>query len=87
MHLSQNELSELLESAKQKVEIGSLYRHYKSEHMTYRVKDIVVQEADNAPCVIYQAQYGNKISFSRPVKVWLEKVGHDGRMVPRFTKI
>lgn len=87
MHLTQDELSEALKDAKQKVAIGAVYRHYKSSDMTYRVKDIVIHEADNEPHVVYQAEYGNKITFTRPVSVWLEKVTYGGRLVPRFTEV
>lgn len=87
MHLSQDELSELIIKAKQKVEVGARYRHYKSKDMIYRVEDVVIQEVDNEPCVIYQAQYGDKITFSRPVAVWLEKIEIKGKLVRRFTKI
>jgi hypothetical protein len=87
MHLTQDELSNLIQEAKQKIEVGATYRHYKAPDMTYEVKDIVIQEVDNAPCVIYQAQYGNRISFSRPVNVWLEEVEFEGKTVPRFKKI
>jgi len=87
MHLSQDELTELLKKAQQEVSVGAKYRHYKSPELTYIVKDIVIQEVDEEPCVIYQAQYGNKITFSRPVNVWLEKVEFGGEAVPRFTKI
>ncbi len=87
MHLSQDELSELIKEAKQKIEVDAHYRHYKSADMTYRVKDIVIQEADNTPYVIYQAEYGNKITFSRPVSIWLETVEFEGKLTPRFTKI
>lgn len=87
MHLTQDELTDALDNAKQKVEVGARYRHYKSPDMVYVVKDIVIQEADNEPCVIYQAQYGNHITFSRRVDVWLEKVEYDNNVVPRFTKL
>lgn len=87
MHLSQDQLLELLNNAKQKVAVGALYRHYKAADMVYKVKDIVLQESNNEPCVIYQAQYGKRITFSRPVDVWLENVELEGRLVPRFTKI
>jgi hypothetical protein len=86
MKLSQDELTERLNAAKQQVEIGAVYRHYKSPDMTYKVKDIVIQEADNEPCVIYQALYGGYLTFSRPVHVWLESVAVAGKLVPRFTK-
>jgi hypothetical protein len=87
MHLSQDQLTELLDDAKQQVEIGATYRHYKSADMVYKVKDVVIEEATNRPCVIYQANYGSKITFSRPLDVWLEKIDHNGSLVSRFTKI
>ena len=34
MKLSQDQLSALIETAKQQVEIGAKYRHYKSEEMS-----------------------------------------------------
>lgn len=85
--LSQNELSERLKIAKTLIEIGATYRHYKSADMMYEVKDIVIQEADNEPCVIYRALYGNHITFSRPVKSWIEMVEAEGRPTTRFTKL
>ncbi len=87
MYLSQDELTERLDTAKQQVEIGTVYQHYKSADMTYEVKDIVIQEVDDEPCVIYEALYGNHITFSRPVKVWLESVTVEGQLVKRFTKL
>lgn len=87
MYLSQDELSEVISKAKQQVTVGALYTHYKSKDMVYRVKDVVIQESDNQPCVIYQAQYGNKLTFSRPLSVWLEKVEINGDLVHRFTKL
>ncbi|MDB5161382.1 MAG: hypothetical protein JWO96_762 [Candidatus Saccharibacteria bacterium] len=87
MKLSHDELTERLDIAKQQIEIGSKYRHYKSPEMTYEVKDIVIQEADSEPCVIYQALYGNQITFSRTVSVWLESVEVEDKLVPRFTKL
>ena len=87
MHKSQDELSQLRQDGGRKVEIGGVYRHYKSPDMMYVVKDIVIQESDNQPCVIYQALYGNKITFSRPLCVWLENVKTDTGIVPRFVRI
>lgn len=87
MRLSQDELTELLSTAKRQVEVGAKYKHYKSDDMIYEVKDIVIQEVDNEPCVIYKALYGNRITFSRTVKVWLETVDFEGKLSPRFTKL
>lgn len=87
MITSEAELLKQLNDAKEVVAVGATYRHYKSPDMTYEVKDIVFQEADMQPCVIYQAQYGAKLTFSRPVSVWLEMIEFEGESVPRFSKI
>jgi hypothetical protein len=84
MKASEEDLLKQLQDAKEVIEIGATYRHYKSPDMTYVVKDIVIQEADNQPCVIYQAQYGLGLTFARPVSVWLEMVEFGGETVPRF---
>ncbi len=87
MHLSEDDLLDILETAKQKIEVGGFYRHYKSPDMIYEVRDIVIQEANNEPSIIYRAQYGKGITFSRPASVWLEEVELEGGVVQRFTKI
>lgn len=42
-----------IDEAKEKVPIGSIWRHLKTETL-YTVKDIVVRENDLALCVSYQ---------------------------------
>jgi len=58
------------------------YRHYKSPDMTYKVVAIVIQEADNRPAVVYQAEYGEKITFVRPLSVWFQTVELGGAKLP-----
>ena len=85
--LSQHQLKSLLAQAKASVEIGAPYQHYKSPDMVYIVKDIVINEVDNQPYVVYQAQYGERITFARPVSVWVETVEYNGIEMPRFKKV
>lgn len=87
MHLSQTELSKQIDEAKQKVEIGGIYRHYKNPDMLYKVKSIAITEADDKLCVIYEAQYGANLTFVRSITSWLEFVEVGRKTVPRFTKI
>ncbi|MDB5170648.1 MAG: TonB box-like protein [Candidatus Saccharibacteria bacterium] len=87
MHIPQDELLERIENAKQKVEVGTLYAHYKSRDKAYKVINIAITEADDELCVIYQAQYGSNLIFVRPLQSWLEAAELDGKQVPRFTKI
>ena len=57
-HLSQEELNARIDTAKQQVEIGAFYIHYKSPENRYLVKDIGLLEESDAPCIIYQSQSG-----------------------------
>ncbi len=87
MHKSQEELSkELLESSK-KVEIGATYFHYKNSDSHYKVLSLAITEENDEVSVIYQAQYGNNVTFVRPLKSWLNNVEVDGSSVPRFSKV
>lgn len=83
--LNQDQLAARLADAKTKVTVDGRYEHYKK--MTYIVKDVALLEATNEPCVIYQAEYGEHITFIRPLSVWNETVDNNGRHVRRFREI
>jgi cyclomaltodextrinase len=83
--LSQDELKQRLEAAALSITVGARYRHYKEQN--YTVLALALREEDNEPCVIYKAEYGNNITFIRPVTNWLETVEHAGRQVPRFQQV
>jgi hypothetical protein len=83
----QLELKNEIEVAKTKITIGAQYWHYKSRNKVYKVLSLGFLEANNELCVIYQAQYGERLTFLRPLAVWLEQVEWEGKIVPRFTKI
>jgi hypothetical protein len=86
-HLSQAKLKKLLEEANSKLEQGAIYKHYKNSSKTYKVTGFAIIEATNEVGVLYQAQYGEKVIFIRPLSAWLEKVEYAGRFVPRFSKL
>ena len=81
-HKPQNELAEEISALKDQIELGRRYCHYKDPSKTYIARGFVVIEATDSIGVLYQADYGPKLSFVRPATEWLEKV--DG--VPRFRK-
>ena len=83
-HLPQSQLREGLEKAKQQITIGGRYAHYKDTSKTYVVRDIAILEATEEPCVIYEAEYDEKITFVRPVREWLDEIGKDDAKMPRF---
>lgn len=86
-HKEQLELAKEIEAAKTKVTVGAKYRYYKSADKVYEVIGLGFLEANVELCVIYKAQYGEQLTFLRPLTIWLEYVEWDGRSVPRFTEI
>lgn len=86
-HTEQVELKVRLDQAKKQVEIGAKYKHFKADHKIYTVLNLAFQEQDNALCVIYQAEYEERLVFSRPLTSWLEVVNWQNKKVPRFTKL
>lgn len=82
---SQAQLSARIAEATKQVVVGARYMHYKQ--LCYKVIAVALREEDNEPCVIYQAEYGDKLTWIRPVANWVEDVEVDGRTTKRFTKI
>ena len=82
---TQSQLSLRLAKAAEQVVIGSRYMHYKQ--LSYKVLAVALREEDNEPCVIYQAEYGDNLTWIRPVANWNEDVEVDGKSMKRFTKL
>lgn len=85
MHQSQQNLQAELTAAGAKVTVGGLYAHYKNPHQYYQVLHLAITERDDQLCVIYQAQYGEKLIFVRPLASWLDTVEWQGQGLARFT--
>lgn len=83
--LSEQELTDRLAHAAVLAEPGSVYRHYKGGE--YSVVSVAIIEENNQPGVIYRANYGQRLSFIRPLSSWSSLVDVEGKMVPRFEKI
>lgn len=65
-----------IDEAKEKVPIGSIWRHLKTETL-YTIKDLVVRENDLTVCVSYQKlMIGSQVHWIRPLDEFL-----DGRFV------
>ena len=86
-HTEQIVLAKEIEEAKTKVTVGGEYWHYKGRYKVYKVLGLGFLEANDELCVIYQAQYGERLTFLRPLTIWLEQVEWEGKTVPRFTKV
>ena len=59
-----------------------LYQHYKGP--MYRVIDIARHSETEESLVIYQALYGEKGIWARPLSMFTETIELDGKIVPRF---
>lgn len=86
-HVEQQVLAKEIEEAKKKVTIGADYWHYKGRDKVYRVLGLGFIEETDELCVIYQAQYEERLTFLRPLSIWLEQIDWEGKFVPRFSKI
>lgn len=84
-HKPDSVLLEELASAAKQITVGGKYRHYKNKD--YTVLELATNEADNELYVVYRAEYGARLLFLRPVRVWLETVEVNGQLTPRFKKI
>jgi hypothetical protein len=86
-HISQEELASQIKAAATQVQVGGRYMHYKDFTKTYVVSGLSVLEADDSIAVVYEADYGEKLSFVRPLASWLSRAEHEGKTVSRFTLI
>ncbi len=86
-HKEQQVLAAEIKAAERYIKIGARYVHYKSSVKVYKVMGLGFLEANDELCVIYQAQYGEKLTFLRPLSVWLEQAEFEGKSVPRFNKL
>ena len=86
-HDSEIALDQELQTAAEQVPVGALYAHYKHPELIYIIGGHCMMEATDRPAVIYQAQYGKKITWARELGVFLETVEYEGKTVPRFTRI
>ncbi|MEK7516172.1 MAG: DUF1653 domain-containing protein [Patescibacteria group bacterium] len=66
------------------LKIGT-YKHFKGK--TYNVLGIARHSETLEELVVYQALYGERKLFVRPLPMFLEEVEVGGRRVPRFQYI
>lgn len=85
MSHSSEELLATLTGARTKIGVGDRYAHYKHPERTYRVVTVSLIEETLEPAVVYEAEYGEKLSFIRPLSNFLEMVTFEGESVPRFS--
>jgi hypothetical protein len=65
--------------------IGGLYEHYKG--LSYKVLEIARHSETLEEMVVYQALYGERGVWVRPLTMFLEHVIIEGKSIPRFRSI
>ncbi len=87
MNLSESELAITVKEIAKKIEVGSTYVHYRASDKPYLVLHVGLLEANEEPCVVYQALYGEKLIWVRSAVRFLDTVDFEGKKVTRFRKI
>lgn len=64
------------------VKIGGIYRHYKNKD--YKVLAVATHSETLEKMVVYQALYGERGIWVRPLAMFVEMVEIDGKEIPRF---
>ena len=62
-----------------------VYRHFKGNE--YRLLCVARHSETLEPMVVYQALYGDRGGWVRPLSMWDETVERDGAVYKRFTYI
>ncbi len=85
--LSEEELNKRLDPLRKKVKVGDLYSHYKNPDHHYKILAVGFIEATEEPCVVYQALYGENLTWVRTEGEFLAEVEFEEKVVPRFKKV
>ena len=67
------------------IKLNTKYRHFKG--MEYLVLHIAKHSESLEEMVVYQALYGERGIWVRPLSMFLEKVERDGKVFNRFDEI
>ena len=88
MHIPMEERSKRLQIAREKIEIGADYYHFRNPNAPYKVIDVAIYEADDEPCVLYKPYAKDAVIWVRKVSSFVEIVENEnGAKVSRFTKV
>lgn len=72
-------------NAENHVEEGKVYRHFKGNY--YLVLHLAKHSETEEDLVVYQALYGDRGIWVRPLSMFAEKVEVDGKLVSRFEAV
>ena len=74
-----------MNQGKRKIKIGKKYRHFKGNE--YLVLHVAKHSETLEELVVYQALYGERGIWVRPLEMFLDKKEVDGKLVYRFEEI
>ena len=64
---------------------NAIYRHFKGKD--YLLLYIARHSETMEQLVVYQALYGERDVWARPLSMWTEKVDYQGEIIERFTLV
>lgn len=70
---------------KRSIKTGKKYRHFKGNE--YLVLHQAKHSETLEDLVVYQALYGERGIWVRPLSMFLEKIERDGKLISRFEEI
>ena len=70
---------------RREISIGKKYRHFKGNE--YLVLHVAKHSETLEEMVVYQALYGDKGIWVRPLEMFLDKKEVDGKLINRFDEI
>lgn len=86
-HTNESDLHSKLTDAARQVSVGGIYAHYRNPERTYTVLSLSLCEETMEPVVVYRANYGNRLVWTRPLSDWLGQVHVNGSPAPRFQRV
>jgi hypothetical protein len=85
-HKDEENIANKIIAAEKRVAVGGRYKHSKTGN-EYIVTDLATLESTEEVGVIYQAEYGNRLKWIRPINNFLEKIELNGKNTPRFVRV
>lgn len=67
------------------IKIGGNYRHFKGNR--YKVLHLAKHSETEEELVVYQALYGERGIWVRPLAMFCEEIERDGKRMQRFTLV
>ena len=87
-HKDSLELLSELDNLRQKIKVSDRFFHYKHQDQFYTVLAVGFIESSEEPCVVYQAEYGDKFTWVRTEAEFFSKATlEDGTQTDRFVKV